>query len=242
MSTYLYEMHVAWDGTSGVVDFDAPEGTIPTANVVVAGLQSSSGIPYTPPYQIIDNIIRVTIGTGSTSIDGSNNLIFTISQSKGFQDSTGNFVAGNCTTLPSNAQPTLNVDQSVVGQVKFNFGIPAGEKGKDGKSAFQIAQDQGWTGSDFAWLQSLKGANGTNGKSAYEVALANGFTGTEAQWLSTLKGAKGDSGMNAYQIAVGLGFNGTLQQWLDSLKGTKGIDGSNGKSAYEMAKDAGFTI
>lgn len=230
----------------GVVDFDAPEGTLQNAVVEVEGLISSSGIAYTPMYQIIDTVIRVTIASGSYTNDGLNQLLFKITQSKGFQDSTGTFVAGTQTTVPYGQNPTLTIDQSQVGTVKFNFGIPEGRNGVNGKSAFQIAQDLGWTGSDFAWLQSLKGADG---KSAYQLAVANGYSGTEAQWIASLKGAKGDTGvtgMNAYQIAQVQGFTGTLNDWMASLKGAKGdkgdkgSDGTNGKSAYELAVAAGF--
>lgn len=66
---------------------------------------------------------------------------------------------------------------------------------EDGKSAYQLALDHGFKGSEEEWLESLNGEDGkdgqdgkdgTNGKSAYEIALANGFEGTEAEWLASL--------------------------------------------------------
>ena len=63
--------------------------------------------------------------------------------------------------------------------------------GEDGKSAFQIAQDNGFSGTESEWLASLKGAKGdtgTDGKSAYEIAVDNGFSGTESEWLESLQG------------------------------------------------------
>lgn len=84
---------------------------------------------------------------------------------------------------------------------------PAGEAGTDGKSAYELAKADGYTGTLTEWLASLKGeqgpagakgekgndgavgavgATGPAGKSAYELAVDNGFSGTEAEWLKSL--------------------------------------------------------
>ena len=147
--------------------------------------------------------------------------------------------------------------------------ISDAEKGKDGKSAYEIAVENGFVGTEIEWLESLKGAdgknvvdgapgqdgidgkngadgqdgaNGSDGKSAYEIAVANGFTGTEFEWLVSLKGSDGKDGVNgkdgadgqdgingadgksAYIIAVEHGFTGTETEWLASLKGADGKD------------------
>jgi hypothetical protein len=242
MSTYLYEMRVNWDGSTGIVDFDAPEGTIQSAVVEVVGLLDSNGTPYTPTYQINDTVISVTIASGSYSLDGAGQLYVNIRQSKGFQDSTGTFVSGTCTSIAPNLPPTLNIDQSQVGVVKFNFGIPRGENGKNGKSAFEVAQDNGWTGTDFAWMQTLKG------ESAYAIAKANGYVGLESAWVASLKGGKGErgidgpSGDNAYSIARMNGFVGTVGQWLASLKGEKGDAGPSGTAVLPYKELASGTL
>lgn len=76
----------------------------------------------------------------------------------------------------------------------------AGEDGAEGKSAYELACANGYTGTVDEWLVSLKGEkgekgeDGRDGKSAYEVALANGYTGTEAQWVSELLGNRTESG------------------------------------------------
>lgn len=90
-----------------------------------------------------------------------------------------------------------------------------GAKGERGYSAYEIAQQNGYTGTKEEWLASLKGqkgdqgnpgvrgvegprgipgVNGLPGASAYEIAKANGFTGSQAEWLQSLKGQKGDTG------------------------------------------------
>lgn len=57
-----------------------------------------------------------------------------------------------------------------------------------GKSAYTIAVQNGFAGTEEDWLKSLQG---NNGASAYEIALQNGFIGTEADWLKSLVGPAG---------------------------------------------------
>ena len=81
-----------------------------------------------------------------------------------------------------------------------------GEKGTDGKSAYQIAVEQGYQGSESDWLSSLKGdkgekgntgakgnpgQDGADGKSAYAIAVEHGYEDSEEK---SLKGEKGDTG------------------------------------------------
>lgn len=74
-----------------------------------------------------------------------------------------------------------------------------GLKGDNGKSAYQVAVDNGFVGTEQQWLASLKGDkgdkgdSGINGKSAYQIAVDNGFSGTETEWIESLKGDKGDT-------------------------------------------------
>ena len=64
-----------------------------------------------------------------------------------------------------------------------------------GRSAFEIAAEQGFDGTVDEWLKSLEGTNGldgrdgADGKSAFEIAAANGFVGTQQEWLNSLPGA-----------------------------------------------------
>jgi hypothetical protein len=86
-------------------------------------------------------------------------------------------------------------------------------RGPAGRSAYELAKQDGYAGTQAQWLTSLIGAPGA---SAYEVAKAGGFAGTQAQWLASLVGAAGAS---AYDVAKAGGFSGTQAQWLASLKG-----------------------
>jgi hypothetical protein len=153
-------------------------------------------------------------------------------------DTDGNLVFG-ASTLPI-------ATDTVLGGVKVGTGLTIdasgelsssasqGPQGIEGKSAFQIAVENGFIGTEQEWLDSLEGeagmagvdgvngVDGVDGKSAYEVAVENGFVGTELQWLSSLKGEDGNS---AYEIAVVNGFTGTEDEWLASLKGEQGEQG-----------------
>ena len=134
----------------------------------------------------------------------------------------------------------------------------AGEQGETGKSAFELAQENGFEGDLAAWLTSLhgedgkdgkKGADGANGKSAFELYKESNpeYTGTLEEWLASLVGQKGDKGekgdtgeagsdgKSAYELACEGGYIGTVQDWLVSLKGV------DGKSAYELAVENGYS-
>ena len=78
-----------------------------------------------------------------------------------------------------------------------------GDTGADGKSAYELAVENGFDGDLAAWLDSLTGEDGMDGGkgedglSAYEIAVENGFEGSVTEWLASLvgdKGAKGDKG------------------------------------------------
>lgn len=57
-----------------------------------------------------------------------------------------------------------------------------------GYSAYEVAQLNGYTGTEQEWLESLvgpQGPQGPEGKSAYEVAVDNGYPGTEQEWIDS---------------------------------------------------------
>lgn len=81
----------------------------------------------------------------------------------------------------------------------------------NGKSAYELAVENGYTGTLGEWLDSLKGKDGTDGKdgayagkgdSAYEIAVKEGFEGTEQDWLDSLKGDKGAAGESSLTNSV----------------------------------------
>lgn len=64
-------------------------------------------------------------------------------------------------------------------------------QGPAGRSAYELAVENGYRGTLEEWLASL---SGNNGLSAYELAVENGYRGTEEEWLASLKGTAGDKG------------------------------------------------
>lgn len=68
--------------------------------------------------------------------------------------------------------------------------------GPDGKSAYQLAVENGFEWSVVQWLASLNGSNGADGASAYQVWLSAGNSGTMADFLNALKGETGAAGMD----------------------------------------------
>lgn len=107
------------------------------------------------------------------------------------------------------------------------------EKGKDGKSAYEIAVEHGFVGTETEWLESLKGVDGkdgVNGKDGCDGRNGvDGLPGKDgkdgADGLPGRDGINGTDGKSAYIIAVEHGFTGTENEWLQSLKGADGRDG-----------------
>lgn len=133
----------------------------------------------------------------------------------------------------SNVPPTPDLYQQLLQKIS--------EKGKNGKSAFEIAVEHGFAGTETEWLKSLRGTdgkdglpgkdgengvdgkngtdgiNGSDGKSAYIIAVEHGFTGTEDDWLQSLKGADGITpDMSSYATKTDIA---ELQKQIESISG-----------------------
>ena len=76
-----------------------------------------------------------------------------------------------------------------------------GEKGADGKSAYQIAVEKGFTGDETAWLASLKGAKGDKGNTGPQGP--QGPTGPAGpQGKQGIQGIQGPKGADGKSINV----------------------------------------
>ena len=122
----------------------------------------------------------------------------------------------------SNVPPTPDLYQQLLQKIS--------EKGKDGKSAYIIAVEHGFTGTENEWLQSLKGVDGKDGCDGRNGV--DGLPGKDGKdgadglpGRDGIDGINGSDGKSAYIIAVEHGFSGTETEWLQSLKGA---DGKNG--------------
>lgn len=110
-------------------------------------------------------------------------------------------------SLGSTESSTLTI--SVAGELVAGPAGDTGAPGENGLSAYEIAVENGFSGTEEQWLNSLigptgntgptgetgaSGISGSNGLSAYEIAVQNGFSGTEEQWLNSLVGPAGEQG------------------------------------------------
>ena len=140
-------------------------------------------------------------------------------------------------------------------------GLP-GAAGANGKSAYQIATENGFNGTEVEWLASLhgqdgqpgaagnNGENGTNGKSAYQIAQDNGFNGTEVEWLASLHGQPGQDGQPGTDGNNGEnGTDGvtphidpTTKHWMIGNTDTNVLaEGTNGQDGQQGPKGDPFT-
>ena len=121
-----------------------------------------------------------------------------------------------------------------------------GANGEKGSSAYQIAVEQGYQGSESDWLSSLKGdkgekgntgakgnpgQDGAEGKSAYAIAVEHGYENSEDEWLLSLKGEKGDTGERGEKGEKGDPGDRGLQG-VPGEKGEKGDAGVAGKDGF----------
>ena len=115
---------------------------------------------------------------------------------------------------------------------------PSASVGEDlprGKSAYEVAVENGFDGTEEEWLASLTGADG---KSAYQIAVENGFTGTEAEWIESLKGKDGKTpyvGDNGNWF-VGSDDTGKPSRGAKGDKGEPGAKGDKGEPGSPGAK------
>ncbi len=98
--------------------------------------------------------------------------------------------------------PTLDLYTQLIKRIED------AEKGLDGKSAYEIAVEDGFVGTEEEWLASLQGADGHDGTPGHDGK--DGENGHD--------GKDGNDGDSAYQIAVEHGYTGTEEEWLESLK------------------------
>lgn len=100
-----------------------------------------------------------------------------------------------------------------------------------GKSAYDIAVDNGFVGTEKEWLESLKGEDGKDLQilDIYDAAVESGYKGSLTDFLREFFKDATIEGKSAYQIAKENGYEGTEEEWLASLKGETGMAGSDGE-------------
>jgi hypothetical protein len=106
------------------------------------------------------------------------------------------------------------------------FTVTDGEDGEDGLSSYQIWLNQGNSGSEQDFLNSIKGEPGQD-------SVVPGPKGNDG--YTPVKGVDyfdGEDGESAYEIWLSQGNIGTEEDFLNSIKGEPGESGSSVSSGY----------
>lgn len=101
--------------------------------------------------------------------------------------------------------------------VKFIEKIPSGKDGTDGLSAYEIAVNNGFDGTEEEWLESLKGAKGEDCRNAVSPTIAENSENTD----------------EVYKLDI-TDINGSYTT--PNLMGVGGRDGQNGQDGYTPVK------
>lgn len=117
-------------------------------------------------------------------------------------------------------------------------------QGPIGKSAYEVAVDEGFVGTKEEWFESLRGPQGLpgpigdRGKDNYELAVEAGFEGTQDEWLLSIRGEKGEKGDRGEKGDQGdrgdVGPQG--EQGPRGLQGFKGDQGEPGERGPQGEK------
>jgi Collagen triple helix repeat (20 copies) len=126
------------------------------------------------------------------------------------------FVLSDGTTLDT---PAIDLPKGESSQAVIVTG-GGGGTGTEGKSAYEVAVENGFVGTEEEWLDSLVGPAGPAGPTGPTgPAGADGADGADgAPGANGTNGADGADGLSAYEVALANGFVGTEAEWLESLE------------------------
>lgn len=209
------QMTTAEGVLKGIVELQFPEGNVRFSgiNFKVSFAPDDTKIESTDDFNILENFISKPTTDGVVgqvlSIDNDGNTIWrTLKEFDGDYAHLDNKPSINGVELNGDKSlEDLNIKQTYTAddipfadgetfQQKFNNGEL---KGQNGLSAYEIAKNGGFIGTEEEWLKSLKGADGAKGEKG-------------EQGLQGIQGEKGQNGKD--------GTNGT--------NGIDGIDGKDG--------------
>ena len=126
-------------------------------------------------------------------------------------------------------------------QEKYDNGELGGGSGTSGKSAYEIAVDNGFVGTETEWLESLKGSDGDKGDNGttphIDESTKNWFIGDVDTGVSA-EGTNGNDGITPHIGTNGNWFIGDT----DTGVIAHGTDGKDGKSIKSITKDENNNI
>lgn len=194
-----------------------------SSNVAIYGLDLSNIGISLQSYggQVFENIILI------------NNIINSITANSNVINS---FIVNNIITESQGIDENLYNANTVYGNI-IN-GVPqAGGAGKDGKSAYEIAVDNGFEGTEEEWLESLKGEKG-GGSSDY-ITITRTFTENDTSKGIASKGTGAFSSSSAFRctefVFMPMIYGGNI-----TVKST--INGYSSVAFYDENKDVISTI
>ncbi|MBO4572489.1 MAG: leucine-rich repeat protein [Clostridia bacterium] len=140
-----------------------------------------------------------------------------------------------------------NGNELIAGKVKG----ADGSNGIDGKSAYEIAVENGYTGTESEWLESLRGKDGTNGSNGADgVSVTNAEINADGELIITLSNGQsfnvgkikeneiteGTEGLTYYPLPDGTyAVSAGVTQYLDTIT----IPAThNGKAVSQIVKEA----
>ena len=112
--------------------------------------------------------IKFGEGSGDTNIwemvtsKGGSQKVYDFVVKNGEKGESATISIGDVFSLNAGERPTVN-NVGTASNAVLNFGIPKGDVGPRGKSAYDIYVDHGGQLSEEAWLESLKGKDGVDG-------------------------------------------------------------------------------
>ncbi len=181
-----------WDEDSGAyVDSGKPSkgdnGVSPKITSIEKG-QSTTGGFTKINFTDADGAHSITINDGKSGSNGTHGDSVTVTGTAA--DATDEHPNGGVNLVFTLTQYNANGAPPTTLEMPFTVW-----HGNDGKSAYEIAVEEGFEGDKAAWLASLKGekgaagspgAAGSDGKSAYAAAQEGGYTGTEDAFNAAL--------------------------------------------------------
>ena len=182
----------------GVTTLAAGSSATVTSTTTTSGVQFSFGIP-----------------RGSNGSNGTNGSNATIA--------IGNVTSGATASVVNTGTSTAAVLDFVLPKGADGSNGSNGTNGLDGKSAYQIWLDAGNTGTESAFLDSLKGESAvavsvgttTTGTAGTPASVSN--SGTTANAVLNFTIPQGAEGMSAYKLPI---TAGSASDWFDSSSKT----------------------
>ena len=139
-------------------------------------------------------------------------------------------------TIAYNADPSVGTKEEWLASLKGE----TGDAGENGKSAFEIAQDNGFAGDEEEWLASLKGEKGDKGEQGEQGPGINilGYYDTleelQEDTIETLNSIGDSYNVDGVIYVYNDLYDGDINEKWKPAGQFKGDKGDDGKSAYDV--------